>query len=76
VGPGAGLDSLEKLLNEGITMCLKSISLYNMYVSTIFYSIVSFTYPIIRLHFSTVCQSSSALIQISYHMLFTHFGIP
>jgi len=40
-----------------------------MYVSTIFYSIVSFTYPIIRLHVSTVCQSSSGLIQISHHML-------
>jgi len=55
-----------KILNEGIMMCLKSISLYNMYVSTIFYSIVSFTYPIIRLHVSSVCQSSSGLIQISY----------
>jgi len=40
----------------------KSISLYNVYVSTIFYSIISFTYPVIRLHVSTVCQSSSGLI--------------
>ena len=46
------------ILNEGITVCLESIGLYSMCVSTIFYSIVSFTYPVIRLHVSTVCQSS------------------
>jgi len=53
-----------------------TISLYIMYVSTMLYSIVNFTYPIIRLHVSTVCQSSSGLTHISYHMLFAHFGIP
>ena len=47
------------VLNEGITMCYKSISLYHMYVGTIIYSIESFTYPIIRLNISTVCQSSN-----------------
>ena len=53
-----------------------TVSLYSVYVSTIFYSTVSFTYPIIRLHVSTVCQSSSGHIQISYHMRFAQFWYP
>ena len=46
-----------------------------MYGSTIFYSIVNFTYPIIRLHVSTVCQSRAYTNFIPYALLHKAFCI-